>query len=113
MPLMQPDFRLVVDRPLSERPRQNKWILLAWVVLISLGILNMVHKVSICALAGAASLRVQCLLAGMAHHGTPRDGFRGVIFVRCSSARLFDTACCCCPAGYAPTSERGDRRSLA
>lgn len=41
---LQPDFRLVVDRPLSERPRQNKWILGAWLVLVLLGILNMVDK---------------------------------------------------------------------
>jgi len=45
-PHAQPDFRLVVDRPLSERPRHNKWILGAWVVLVGLGILNMVHKAS-------------------------------------------------------------------
>ncbi|PRW55924.1 alpha beta-hydrolase [Chlorella sorokiniana] len=41
---MHPNFRLVVDRPLSERPRQNKWILIAWAVLVMLGVLNMIDK---------------------------------------------------------------------
>lgn len=37
----------MVDRPLAERPRQNMWILAAWVVLAALGVVNMLDKVFI------------------------------------------------------------------
>lgn len=109
MPLMQPDFRLVVDRPLSERPRQNKWILLAWVVLILLGVLNMVHKVSWWPWLLPNFEGSGCWLAWhtMAHQGMASGGdFCTLPHLPTSSTRpdlgSRGDACFCCPAGYAP-----------
>ena len=75
LPPRQPDFRLVVDRPLAERPRQNKWILGAWLLLAALGAANMLDKVPLLFV-------VVCLLSAVL-------GVLGVLGCSCAAAGVW------------------------